>query len=275
MAMFQLNLPQQQPKRDALDRIAQGLQIAQGVFQIPVAIGTLQEQSQNREQAAAEGPLRTAKLETDTAATKSETKRRDALLPYEIKKMQAEAGGGKPTGDQSKAALFAKRMEQAESVFSALVDSGFERAGLAAGAQSLLPSGAQSGELQQQGQAERNFVNAVLRRESGAAISPKEFSNAEAQYFPRAGDSAETVEQKKQNRALAIDGLRAEAGNVALDKIPLTGKPPIKGAGASGGKGASLQEQARAEIQRRLSAKKPGLTPPTAQKGLTPGKVGG
>jgi hypothetical protein len=37
MAINQINLPVRQPKRDALDRIAQGLQIAQSVFQIPVA----------------------------------------------------------------------------------------------------------------------------------------------------------------------------------------------------------------------------------------------
>ncbi len=37
-------------------------------------------------------------------------------------------------------------------------------------------------------QAERNFVNAVLRRESGAAISPEEFVSAEKQYFAQRGD---------------------------------------------------------------------------------------
>jgi hypothetical protein len=33
--------------------------------------------------------------------------------------------------------------------------------------------------VQQQEQAERNFINAVLRKESGAAIAPSEFMSAQ------------------------------------------------------------------------------------------------
>tara|TARA_R110000851_G_scaffold96172_1_gene208666 strand:- start:6283 stop:6534 length:252 start_codon:yes stop_codon:yes gene_type:complete len=33
-------------------------------------------------------------------------------------------------------------------------------------------------------QAQRNFVNAVLRQESGAAIADSEFASAAKQYFP-------------------------------------------------------------------------------------------
>jgi len=49
-------------------------------------------------------------------------------------------------------------------------------------------------------QAERDFVNAVLRRESGAAISKDEFKNAEKQYFPRWGDSPRVLAWKSENR---------------------------------------------------------------------------
>jgi|SRR5215831_446422 len=61
-------------------------------------------------------------------------------------------------------------------------------------------------------QAQRNFVNAVLRRESGAVINPSEFANARQQYFPQAGDSPEVLAQKKQNRESAILGLILESG---------------------------------------------------------------
>lgn len=37
--------------------------------------------------------------------------------------------------------------------------------------------------FQQYEQAKTNFVNAVLRRESGAKISDEEFDSAEKQYF--------------------------------------------------------------------------------------------
>jgi hypothetical protein len=38
-------------------------------------------------------------------------------------------------------------------------------------------------------QAKADFINAQLRRESGAAIAQSEFSNADKQYFPVPGDT--------------------------------------------------------------------------------------
>jgi hypothetical protein len=75
-----------------------------------------------------------------------------------------------------------------------------------------------SKEAQKQEQAERNFINAVLRRESGAAISPSEFENAAMQYFPRLGDSPETLAQKRQNRETVIGSFSTE-GSRALEKM--------------------------------------------------------
>lgn len=64
-----------------------------------------------------------------------------------------------------------------------------------------------SSERQQYEQAQRNFVNAVLRRESGAVISEEEFDNARIQYFPRPGDSPEVIAQKAENRSTVINNL--------------------------------------------------------------------
>lgn len=51
-------------------------------------------------------------------------------------------------------------------------------------------------------QAEENFINAQLRRESGASIAKSEFENARKIYLPVIGDSAEVLEQKRKARAL-------------------------------------------------------------------------
>lgn len=128
----------------------------------------------------------------------------------------------KPTPDQSKAALFASRMGQAEGVFGKLEEDGYDRASFAQGiSSSLSPDALKNNNLKRQEQAESNFLNAVLRRESGASISPSEREEGERQYFPRAGDSAEVLEQKRQNRALAIAGMSAEAGPaMAQIKMP-------------------------------------------------------
>ena len=70
--------------------------------------------------------------------------------------------------------------------------------------------------IKQVRQAERNFLNSILRRESGAAISATEFESGEKQYFPRPGDDATTLEQKRQNRETQIKNLEKSAGP-ALD----------------------------------------------------------
>lgn len=78
-------------------------------------------------------------------------------------------------------------------------------------------------------QAERNFINAVLRRESGAAIAPSEFDSAAKQYFPQPGDTTKVLEQKARNRTTVISNF-AIAANVPLSEI--TGQETPVGEGS-------------------------------------------
>ena len=70
-----------------------------------------------------------------------------------------------------------------------------------------------SDDYQKYDQAKRNFVNAVLRKESGAVIGKDEFANADLQYFPQPFDTPEVIAQKTRNRQTAIEGLKRAAGN--------------------------------------------------------------
>lgn len=128
------------------------------------------------------------------------------------------------TGDQYKAALFGQRMNQAEGIFGQLQEKGYDPTSLTADAQrsGYFPERFKSDEFKSLQQAQRNFLNAVLRRESGASISPSEQDSGNAQYFPQGGDSPEQLEQKRQNRLLAINGMRAEAGK-AYDQVGFGG----------------------------------------------------
>ena len=119
---------------------------------------------------------------------------------------------------------YARRLEQAEQVFDRLAEQGYSRAESSQRLSGILPKEIQSDARQANDQAERNFVNAILRRESGAAISSAEFENAQQQYFPRPGDSPDVVAQKKANRQQAMASLQAEAGK-ALQQIPLVSVP--------------------------------------------------
>lgn len=83
----------------------------------------------------------------------------------------------------------------------------------------------QSEEGQQVEQAQRDFINAILRRESGAAIAQGEFDNARQQYFPQPNDKAGTLEQKARNRKIAIEGV---FGSVPKDR---RGVPSLRSPG--------------------------------------------
>lgn len=82
-------------------------------------------------------------------------------------------------------------------------------------------------EFQRFDQARRDFVNAILRRESGAVISQSEFDNANKQYFPAPGDTPEVIEQKRRNRLTAIQGIRIGASSGA-PYVDATRLPPYQ-----------------------------------------------
>lgn len=136
------------------------------------------------------------------------------------RKLAAE--GEKPLNDaQSKALLFGSRMQEADKTIGKLVASGTKTPSLIKQAAESVPGvgGAlgmaanatvASDEQQQLEQAQRDFINATLRRESGAVISEAEFDNARRQYFPQVGDSNAVIAQKAKNRKLATQGILAE-----------------------------------------------------------------
>ncbi len=69
--------------------------------------------------------------------------------------------------------------------------------------------------------AGKNFIAAILRKESGASISASEWDSGRELYIPMPGDGKDKLEQKRQNRKLAIEGMRVQAGQGA-SKIPET-----------------------------------------------------
>jgi hypothetical protein len=74
------------------------------------------------------------------------------------------------------------------------------------------PNFAQSDLGQSYTQAQRNFTEARLRKDSGAAIPPQEFVNDRQTYFAQFGDSQATLEQKRRARAAVLASLGFESG---------------------------------------------------------------
>jgi hypothetical protein len=129
------------------------------------------------------------------------------------------AGSEKLTNDQANAGLYADRMRKSNAILEKPEIEG-EALSLKQKAYSSIPvigNYAVSNKFQLLDQARRDFINATLRRESGAVIQPVEFDNANKQYFPQPGDSAAVLAQKKANRQTAIDGI-SRAGGVSYSK---------------------------------------------------------
>lgn len=144
--------------------------------------------------------------------------------------------GGTPpklTELQGKAMLFGSRAAEADAILNDVGDKYSPAAintkayaegvpivggGLAAAGNTFLSKNSQKVE-----QAQRDFINAILRLESGAAIAESEFQNAKKQYFPQPGDSKDVISQKARNRQTAISGLRTMAGPAAGSVQPRQG----------------------------------------------------
>lgn len=122
---------------------------------------------------------------------------------------------GKQNESQSKDSGYADRMFRAESV---LRDPKVEEAAtslkenMLGKAPGFISNYLTGPDFQKFDQAKRDFVNAVLRRESGAAISQSEFDNAHKQYFAQPGDTPERIAEKKRNRQDAIAGVAGGGG---------------------------------------------------------------
>jgi hypothetical protein len=140
------------------------------------------------------------------------------------------------TESQGNAAAYGMRMKEANAILEPLEKSGTKNTGLISGVVggtlgltpylgdklesatgsvfNALPQilGGLSPEQQQVAQARINFITAVLRKESGASISPGEFTTAEKNYFPKPGDSDAVIAQKQKARQTAIKAMEIQAG---------------------------------------------------------------
>ena len=154
------------------------------------------------------------------------------------------------TESQGNATAYGMRMREANAILEPLEKAGKTNTGLikgtVGGAVGLVPFigekledvsgsifnalprvlGGLSPEQQQVAQARINFITAILRKESGAAIGANEFATAEKNYFPKPGDDAAAIAQKQQARRTAIRAMEIQAG---------PGARQMGGAGGAGG----------------------------------------
>lgn len=142
----------------------------------------------------------------------------ESYLPsYEkLLAMQSKGSGGpkqlKLSEGERKAAGFAQRIREASDILSAIDPSSAAPTFFESKTGIEIPGYFKSAERQRAEQATRNFINAQLRRESGALIGPTESADANKQYIPQPGDSPEVIAQKRKDRENAFRNMKFEAG---------------------------------------------------------------
>jgi len=118
----------------------------------------------------------------------------------------------KVTVDEKKAMTFADRMTTSGSIIDSMGMEGSGKYDRLAGEIPLVGEYLTSDEYKKVDAAKRDFINAQLRRESGAVIADSEFANAEKQYFPQPNDPPEVIEQKRRLRQQVIAGMQRDSG---------------------------------------------------------------
>lgn len=139
------------------------------------------------------------------------------------------SGGANLNVEQGKNTGFLIRAEDANKTITDLEEEGTSGLNRLAESVPLIGNYLVGEESQRLRQAKRDFINAVLRQESGAVISPEEFANADQQYFPQPGDRPEVIEQKRRNRENAVKGFRIRSGPGAQAVDEMQGTQPDSG----------------------------------------------
>jgi len=118
---------------------------------------------------------------------------------------------------QLASASFAVRVQSANENLTALENTpGFDPTSIQTAIFEALPGGnlALSENEQRYAQSKRDFITAILRKESGAAIGKDEFANEDKKFFPQVGDKPAVLKQKSLGRKRTFENLRNQSKGV-------------------------------------------------------------
>jgi len=131
----------------------------------------------------------------------------------------------------------ADRMINSNERMNQLADSGFDSTNMRdefIENAPLLPDFArrmmQSSEYKLNDANKRNFMTAMLRKETGAVINDSEMEWMDQTYFPQFGDGPEVIEQKRQAREQAIQQMQQEVTPESAGYMKMGSAMPETGA---------------------------------------------
>ncbi len=191
------------------------------------------------------------------------------LSPAEIAAAKGVAGQAAakavktPSDAEKNAAIYAKKAKESNDVISQLEDPKVGNYHPEDYSRSLRDFPLTGGVFKSQGDrryeaAQKEFLAGVLRKESGGAITPAEFSEYGKIYFPQGGDDDETKKLKKASRERAINAMEIAGGDV-YNQIPDTSykvaaQKPSGAVAAPASK--SVHEMTKEELEAELKGQK-------------------
>lgn len=113
---------------------------------------------------------------------------------------------------QGNSLMYGKRMQTANKILENLESTNGTWDIKGGSAWARITPKAGSEDFKKYEQAKRNFINAILRKESGAAIGQDEFDSADKQYFPQIGDNEAVIKQKAANRRQVTNTMLSNVG---------------------------------------------------------------
>ena len=214
--------------------LLQAAQIEGGLSAFAQSSLGVQQQFDNRldvrqqgetERTALAGEQNTA-FANETGRINAQTNRQNANTQAQNAQLDQQRGGGKLSEGERKFATFGKIAEQANASLVDIEQSeGFD------------PTLVQPNQLNlnrnPKGQAyiaaKQQFIDAIIRPFTGAAVTEFEFKSAERRFFPALGDDPSTIKFKRQLRQDALDAVKAGSGGAFTRLFPESERPATDG----------------------------------------------
>ena len=124
----------------------------------------------------------------------------------------AKAEGKAPTVDQATSGRYSLRMKESGQTIDTL-EKEFTKMGLLGQyGNEYKPNFAKSSDIQRLETAQKEFLSGILRKDTGAAVTPEEMKLYGSLYFPVPGDKQKNIDDKRAARQRALEGMVMEAG---------------------------------------------------------------
>jgi len=162
---------------------------------------------------------------SENQKNRSVTMRGQNMTDARTRELTEATRGNKPlTEPENRNFGFYDRARQSQQALDAVEAEIADKGYIGQKAMKILPNVLQSDTNQSFQQARRQFTEAYLRRDSGAAISPSEYENADNTFFVQPGDGPKVIEQKRKARETVINALKVGSGR-AIEKYEGEQKP--------------------------------------------------